>query len=116
MKAYKRQTRAFVGRFTEHVADHPDAFTDVVGAEAAVTARLGHLTKERAKPITVDQALAAVTLMYEQAGLRIAVKRARVPKPGGPDALTGAGQGAVERAASRRGVCDGAIVAVLQYA
>jgi integrase/recombinase XerC len=54
--------------------------------------------------------------MYEQAGLRIAVKRARVPKPGEPDALTATQQGTVERAAARRGVRDAAIVAVLLYA
>jgi integrase len=88
----------------------------VVGAEAAVTAWRRHLLEDRAKPATVNQALAAVTLMYEQAGLRIAVKRARVPKPGEPDALTVAEQGAVERAAARRGARDAAIVAVLLYA
>ncbi len=35
-------------------------------------------------PGTINQALAAVTLMHEQAGLRIAVMRARVPvrRPG----------------------------------
>ncbi|MEV0663802.1 hypothetical protein ACIBI3_21495 [Actinomadura luteofluorescens] len=31
--------------------------------------------------------------MYEQAGMRIAFTRARVPKPGKPDALTVAQQG-----------------------
>jgi site-specific recombinase XerD len=116
VKAYKRQTRAFTAWLTERAADHPDAFGDVVGAEAAVTAWRRHLIEGRAKPATVNQALAAVTLMYEQAGLRIAVKRARVPKPGEPDALTVAQQGAVERAAARRGVRDAAIVAVLLYA
>ncbi len=42
----------------------------------------------RARASTVNQALAAVTLMYEQAGLRISVKRVRIPRPGEPDALT----------------------------
>ncbi|GAA4607752.1 tyrosine-type recombinase/integrase [Actinoallomurus liliacearum] len=116
VKAYKRQTRAFVAWLAERAVEHPDAFADVVGAEAAVTAWRRHLIEGRAKPATVNQALAAVTLMYEQAGLRIAVKRARVPKPGEPDALTVAEQGAVERAAARRGVRDAAIVAVLLYA
>jgi integrase/recombinase XerC len=114
--AYKRQTRAFAAWLAERAAEHPDAFADVVGAEAAVTAWRRHLFEDRAKPATVNQALAAVTLMYEQAGLRIAVRRARVPKPGEPDALTAAEQGAVERAAARRGVHDAAIVAVLLYA
>ncbi|MET8088170.1 tyrosine-type recombinase/integrase [Micromonospora sp. NPDC005237] len=49
------------------------------------------------------------------AGLRLTVKRARVPRPGEPDALTAKEQGAVERAADRRGVRDAAIVAVLLY-
>ena len=114
--AYKRQTRAFAAWLTGRAAEHPDAFADVVGAEAAVTAWGRHLFEDRAKPATVNQALAAVTLMYEQAGLRIAVKRARVPKPGEPDALTAAEQGVVERAAARRGVRDAAVVAVLLYA
>jgi site-specific recombinase XerD len=116
VRAYKRQTRAFAAWLTERAAEHPDAFADMVGAEAAVTAWRRHLFEDRAKPATVNQALAAVTLMYEQVGLRIAIKRARVPKPGEPDALTAAEQGAVERAAARRGVRDAAIVAVLLYA
>ncbi|MBF6226087.1 tyrosine-type recombinase/integrase [Nocardia abscessus] len=113
--AYKRQTRAYFAWLTEHAADHPDAFADVVGTEAAVTAWRRHLIADRAKPATVNQALAAVTLMYKQTGLRIAVKRARVPRPGEPNALTIQQQGAVERAAARRGVRDAAIIAVLLY-
>jgi len=116
VKAYKRQARAFAAWLTEHAADHPDAFADVVGAEAAVTAWRRHLIEDRARPATVNQALAAVTLMYEQAGLRIVVKRARVPRPGEPDAMTIQQQGAVERAAARRSVRDAAIAAVLLYA
>jgi integrase len=99
-----------------HAADHPDAFADTVGAEAAVTAWRRHLITGKTAPATVNQALAAVTLLYEHAGLRIAVKRARVPRPGEPDALTPAQQGAVERAAARRGARDAAILAVLLYA
>ncbi|MCX0275605.1 tyrosine-type recombinase/integrase [Nocardia zapadnayensis] len=114
--AYKRQTRAYLAWLTEHAADHPDAFADIVGAEAAVTAWRRHLIEDRASPATVNQSLAAVTLMYEQTGLRIAVKRARVPRPGEPAALTIQQQGAVERSAARRGVRDAAIVAVLLYA
>jgi len=70
----------------------------------------------KAAPASINQALAAVTLLYAQAGLRITVKRARIPKPGEPDALTKTGQGRVERAAARRGVRDRAIVVTLLYA
>ncbi len=70
----------------------------------------------KAAPASINQALAAVTLLYAQAGLRIKVKRARVPKPGEPGALTKTEQGRVERTAARRGVRDRAIIAVLLYA
>jgi integrase/recombinase XerC len=117
VKAYKRQTTAYVTWLGEHTADHPDAFADLVGGEAAVTAWRRHLLKAKASPATVNQALAAVTLMYAQgAQLRIDVKRAQVPKPGEPDALTPPEQGRVERAAARRSARDRAIVAVLLYA
>lgn len=97
-------------------AQHPDAFVDQVGAEAAVTAWRRHLIATKASPSTVNQALAAVDLLYEVgAGLRLKVKRVRVPRPGEPDALTPKEQGAVERAADRRGVRDAAIVTVLLY-
>ncbi|RSN53331.1 tyrosine-type recombinase/integrase, partial [Actinomadura sp. WAC 06369] len=116
VRAYRRQTAAYIAWLAEHADRHPDAFTDTVGAEAAVTAWRRHLIEGRAKAPTVNQALAAVTLLYELAGLRVTVKRARVPRPGEPDALTPAQQGAVERAATRRGARDAAIVAVLLYA
>ncbi|WP_436764329.1 tyrosine-type recombinase/integrase [Streptosporangium sp. V21-05] len=116
IKAYKRQGAAYVAWLAEHAAAHPDAFADLVGAEAAVTAWRKHLMGARRSPATINQALAAVTLLYAERGLRIDVKRARVPKPGEPDALTSAEQGAVERAAARRGERDAAIVAVLLYA
>ena len=67
----------------------------------------------RSSPSKVDQALAAVTLMYQQAGIRVAVKRARIPRPGEPDALAPGEEGAVRRAAIRRGPRDAAIIAVL---
>ena len=67
----------------------------------------------RSSPATVNQALAAVTLMYEQAGLRVSVKRVRIPRPGEPDALTRSQEAALRRAAARRGPRDAAIVAVL---
>ncbi|WP_040840850.1 tyrosine-type recombinase/integrase [Nocardia brevicatena] len=115
--AYRRQTRAYVAWLTEHAAEHPDAFTDVVGAEAAVTAWRRHLLRNRkSSPSTVNQALAAVTALYEHGPqLRISVKRARVPRPGDPEALTTAEQGRVERASLRRSARDAAIIAVLLY-
>lgn len=51
--AYKRQTRAFAAWLTGRAAEHPDAFADAVGAEAAVTAWRRHLFQDRAKPATV---------------------------------------------------------------
>ncbi|HKT03480.1 MAG TPA: tyrosine-type recombinase/integrase [Rugosimonospora sp.] len=117
VRAYRRQCRAYVDWLGQHAGEHPDAFVDLVGAEAAVTAWRRHLLTAKASPAAVNQALAAVSLLYEHgAGLRVQVKRARVPRPGEPDALTPAQQGAVERAATRRGERDAAIVAVLLYA
>lgn len=98
VRACRRQAAAYVGWLAAHAADHPDAFTDTVGAEAAVTRWHRHLLQRKASPASVNQALAAVTLLYEHGPqLRIAVKRARVERPGEPDALTPAEQGAVER-------------------
>ena len=116
VKAYKRQGAAFTAWLAAGAADHGDAFADAVGAEAAVTAWRRHLLDGKAAPSSVNQALAAVTLLYAQAGMRIKVKRARVPRPGEPDALTKAEQGRVERAAARRGARDRAITAVMLYA
>jgi integrase/recombinase XerC len=118
VKAYRRQTSAYVTWLTARVADHPDAFVDLVGAETAVATWRSHLVRsKKSSPATVNQALAAVTLLYEHGPqLRIAVKRARVPRPGEPDALEPAEQGKVERASVRRGERDAAIIAVLLYA
>lgn len=116
VKAYKRQTTAFTAWLAENAAGHADAFTDVAGADAAVTAWRKHLMTSKAAPASINQALAAVTLLYDQAGLRIKVKRARVPKAGEPDALAKTEQGRVERAAARRGTRDRAIIAVMLYA
>jgi len=64
----------------------------------------------------VNQALAAVDLLYAQGpAIRIGVARARVARPGEPDALTDAQAAAVQRAADRRGVRDAAIIALLRY-
>jgi hypothetical protein len=95
------QATAYVAWLAERSAHHGDAFADLVGAEGAVTA-WRHLITTRASPSKVNQALAAVTLMYQQTGLRIAVKRARIPRPGEPGALTPEEEGAVRRAAARR--------------
>ena len=92
---------------------HGDAFADLVGAEGAVTAWKRDMLAARSSPSTVNQALAAVTLMYEQAGLRISVKRVRISRPGEPDALTRSQEAALRRAAARRGPRDAAIIAVL---
>jgi site-specific recombinase XerD len=116
VKAYKRQTTAYVAWLAERATGHGDAFADLIGAEAAVTAWRKHLITGKAAPASINQALAAVALLYAQTGLRIVVKRARVPKPGEPDALTTTEQGRVERAAARRGARDRAIIAVLLYA
>ncbi|NIG12411.1 hypothetical protein F3J25_21520, partial [Enterobacter sp. Cy-1797] len=121
VKAYRRQATAYITWLNQHTCDHPDAFTDIGGAEAAVTAWRRHLLRTtKASPSSVNQALAAVTLLYEHgARLRIQVKRARVRKPGEPDepdALTPKQQARVERAAARRGPRDTAIISVLLYA
>ncbi len=115
-KAYRARARAYATWLAQHASEHPDAFVDQVGAEAAVTAWRRHLIATKASPSTVNQALAAVDLLYEVgAGLRLKVKRARVPRPGEPEALIPKEQGAVERAADRRAIRDAAIIAVLFY-
>ncbi|SEP46487.1 tyrosine-type recombinase/integrase [Amycolatopsis saalfeldensis] len=117
VRAYRRQAVAYVAWLTARAADHPDAFADQVGAEAAVTTWRRHLLRgKKSSPATVNQALAAVTLLYEHGPqLRVIVKRVRVPKPGEPDALEPAEQGKVERASLRRSERDAAIIAVLLY-
>lgn len=114
---YHRQCVAYLAWLDQHRPDHPDAFTDLVGAEAAVTAWRRHLMCERkASPATINQALAAVSLLYEHgARLRISISRARVPRPGDPNALSAAQQNKLERAADRRGPRDAAIIALLLY-
>lgn len=118
VKAYRRQCTAYLAWLTRNAAKHPDAFADVVGAEAAVTSWRKHLMRSaKASPSSINQALAAVTLLYEHGPqLRITVKRVRVARAGEPDALSPAEQGKVERASLRRGARDAAIIAVLLYA
>ena len=50
VKAYKRQASAYVTWLDEHAADHPDAFADLVGAEAAVTAWAATSCAPRPRP------------------------------------------------------------------
>lgn len=114
-RAYRRCCRAYVDWLSGRAGEHGDAFTDEVGADAAVTAWRRALLNDRAAPSTINQALAAVSLMYEQVGLRVKVKRVRQPRPGEPDALTAAQMGAIERAAARSNTRDAAIVAVLEF-
>jgi integrase len=113
VRAYKRQAAAYVAWLAVNAGAHGDAFADLVGAEGAVTAWKRNMITARSSPSTVNQALAAVTLMYQQAGLRISVKRVRIPRPGEPDALTRQEDAALRRAAARRGPRDAAIIAVL---
>lgn len=55
-KAYHRQCRAYLSWLDQHGADHPDAFADLVGAEAAVTAWRRHLLRERkASPASINR-------------------------------------------------------------
>ncbi|MBG0831619.1 tyrosine-type recombinase/integrase [Planomonospora sp. ID67723] len=113
-RAYRRQAHAYRTWLDDHRAEHPDAFTDVVGAESAVTAWRRHLLAAGASPATVNQGLAAVELLYTQtARIRIAVKNARVPRPGAPEALTRAAENAIRRAADRRSPRDAALIALL---
>ncbi|WP_191971150.1 tyrosine-type recombinase/integrase [Micromonospora aurantiaca (nom. illeg.)] len=112
-KAYRARAGAYAAWLDQHADEHPDAFVDQVGAE---TAWRRHLIATKASPSTVNQALAAIDLLYEVgAGLRLKAKRARVPRPGESEALTPKEQGAVERAADRRAARGAAIIAVLLY-
>src|SRR5262245_41209706 len=85
--AYRRQARAYLAWLAEHLGRHSDAFVDRVGAEAAAAAWQRALLTGAA-PATVNQALAAVALLYEVgASMRIKVKNARNPRQA-PRALT----------------------------
>lgn len=114
IRAYLRQARAHVDWLTLG-GRHADAFDDEVGARAAVEAWRKHLLVAKASPATVNQALAAVLLMYE-VGARLQPKkvtRAKVAKPGAPDSLTVAEENAARRHADRRSPRDAAIVHLL---
>lgn len=114
VNAYRRQATAFVAWLQSHPAAHPDAFVDQVGADAAVTAWRREMLHRRLSAASVNQALAALALLFQHGvGLRIDVKRARASKPGEPDALTRVQENALRRAADRRGPRDAAIIAML---
>lgn len=110
-RAYKRWGRTYVPWCAAHVGLHPDAFLDVVGAEAAMSTWRRELLDGGQSASSVKQALAAVTMLY-QVGLHMTtkVKRPKVPKPGAPDALTRTQEAALRRAADRRGPRDSAII------
>jgi site-specific recombinase XerD len=109
--AYRRQAAAYVDWLAGRA--HPDAFADDIGAEGAVTAWRRELLAGGAKPSSVNQALAAVTLMYELCRIRIKVKRARVGRPGAPEALNRTEEATLRREAQRRGARDFAIVSLM---
>lgn len=111
--AYRRQAEAYLAWWDPH--QHPDAFVDQVGAEAAVKAWRRHLLAEaKQAPASVNQALAAVSLLYEVGcRIRIKVKRARVARAGAPKALTRAEEATLRRAAKRRGTRNAAIIELM---
>ncbi len=55
--AYRRAAGAYVAWLAAHPAAHPDAFTDLVGAEAAITVWRGALLAGKAALATVNQAI-----------------------------------------------------------
>src|SRR4051794_33933463 len=112
--AYRRQGRAYLAWLAGRPGQHPDAFVDQVGAEGAIAAWRRELLAAGRSAATVNQALAAGALLYQVGRhLRPAVTRARVPRPGAPDALTRVDEARVRRAADRRGPRDAAVVALL---
>jgi len=113
-KAYLRWPAEFVA--WPGLAHYPDAFLDQDGAEAAVKAWRRHLMTDRKPklgPSAVNQALVAVTLMYDLIRITIDTDRVRMPKAGAPKALTHIQERAVRRAADDRGVRNAAIIALL---
>jgi integrase len=97
---------------------HPDVAGVTAAAREALAAVHRHLDRCKLAARTVRaykrQAGAYVTWpRTPQAGLRISVKRVRIPRPGEPDALTRQQEAALRRAAARRGPRDAAIIAVL---
>ncbi|MFF4414487.1 hypothetical protein ACFYY8_18325 [Streptosporangium sp. NPDC001559] len=114
-KAYKRQTSAYTAWMIAHADDHDDAFADVVGAEATLTAWRRHLTGTRVARLDQPGPGRRNPAVRPTRAAHRGQARPH-PKPGESDALTRTEQGRVERAAARRGVRDRAIVATLLYA
>jgi hypothetical protein len=54
VQAYRWQCGAYAAWLAAHGEGHPDAFTDVIGAEAAVTAWRRHLLQRRASPASIN--------------------------------------------------------------
>lgn len=116
VRACRGQCAAYVQWVTANEADHPAAFSDVGGAEAAVAAWRAHLVKSGTAPSSINQALIAVTLFYER-GTRLRIQVDRVPRrpPAGVRPLSLIQQREVDCASVRSGVRNAAIVAVLLY-
>jgi site-specific recombinase XerD len=103
-----------LARQPARAAEQAEAFVDHIGAEAAVAAWRRFLLAGGASPATVNQGLAAVTLLYEHgAGMRIKYKTARVAPPTAPKALTRPQENALRRTADRRGPRNAAIIYTL---
>lgn len=112
VREYRRQAAAYVAWLATD--PHPYAFVDAIGAEGAVKDWSRHLLGDRKRaPAYVNQGLAAVTLMYREVKVTISVERARVPRPGQPDALSRADEKKLKWAADHRSPRDNAVIAVL---
>lgn len=111
-RAYRRQAAAYLDWLAHNPGRHPDAFQDPIGAQAAITGWRRALIDSGRSPSSVNQGIAAVTLLYET-GSHVRpkkVKRPRIPRPGAPDALDRNQEAALRRSADRRGPRDAAII------
>lgn len=113
VRAYARQVDAYTTWLLQHRYEHPDAYRDHLSAESAVSAWRHHLLDLRAAAATINQAMAAVTLMYQLIGLRIRPEQLRVARSDSSHALTKLQCDAVQRVADHRGPRDAALLAVL---
>ena len=85
-------------------ADYPAVFSDVGGAETAVAAWRACLVKSGTAPSSINQALIAVSLLYER-GTRLRIQVERVPRkpPAGVQPLSLIQQREVDCASVRSG-------------
>lgn len=112
--AYGRQAHLYVNWQIEHVGLAPEAFQDVIGAEAAVTNWKRDLLAKGAAPASINQGLAAVTMLYQVVlDFAINVTRVNLPRPGEPSALTESQEEALRDAADRSSVRNAAIIFML---